>query len=88
MAKFDETTLLQLGNLTEENGRIYAHIDACVPVEELHHQRIEHNILIIDLQTVARKKSNLQQRMLLSAHESVREYFDHKYLNSGKIAAQ
>ena len=56
MAKFDETTLLQLGNLTEENGRIYAHIDACVPVEELHHQRIEHNILIIDLQTVARKK--------------------------------
>ena len=32
---FDKGTLLQLGSLTEENGRTYAHIDARVPVEYL-----------------------------------------------------
>ena len=32
---FDKTMLLQLGNLTEENGRTYAHINARVPVEDL-----------------------------------------------------
>ena len=32
---FDKTTLLQLGTLTKENGRTYAHIDARVPVEVL-----------------------------------------------------
>lgn len=32
---FDATTLLQLGTLTKENGRTYAHIDARVPVGDL-----------------------------------------------------
>ena len=32
---FDKTMLLQLGNLTEENGQTYAHIDARIPVEDL-----------------------------------------------------
>ncbi len=32
---FDETTLLQLGTFTKENGQTYAHIDARVPVKEL-----------------------------------------------------
>jgi len=32
---FDETTLLQLGTFSKEDGRTYAHIDARVPVGEL-----------------------------------------------------
>lgn len=45
---FDDTTLLQLGDLTEANGRTYAHIDARVPVRELSldNPRIE-DVLII-----------------------------------------
>ena len=35
MDKFDETTLLRLGCLTEENGQTYAYIDARVSVEDL-----------------------------------------------------
>lgn len=53
---FDEMTLLQLGAVTEENGRIYAHIDARVPVEELPGQRTDCSTLIEDVRIIVRKK--------------------------------
>lgn len=46
--------LLQLGSLIKENGRIYAHIDACVSVEELTRQRTSYSTLIEDV-TIVRK---------------------------------
>lgn len=55
MAKFDETTLLQLNNLIEENGRTYAHIDAHIPVEELPHLHTGYSTLIKDVRTIVRK---------------------------------
>ena len=51
---FDETTLLQLGSLTEENNQTYAHIDARVPVEELSRQRTGYSTLIKDVRTIVR----------------------------------
>ncbi len=53
---FDETMLLQLGAVTEENGRIYAHIDARVPAEELPGQRTDCSTLIEDVRIIVRKK--------------------------------
>ena len=55
MAKFDETTLLQLGSLTEENNKTYAYIDVRVPIEELPHQHTGYNTLIKDIRTIVRK---------------------------------
>ena len=53
---FDETRLLQLGALTKENGRIYAHIDARVLVEELPGQYTDCSTLIEDVRIIVRKK--------------------------------
>ena len=52
---FDETMLLQLGSLIEENGRIYAHIDACVSIEELTRKRTGYSTLIEDVRTIVRR---------------------------------
>lgn len=56
IAKFDETTLLQLGHLTEENDQIYAHIAAWIPVEKFTRQRTNYSTLVEDVQTIVRKK--------------------------------
>lgn len=53
---FDETSLLQLGTFTKEDGRTYARIDARVPVEELTSQRIAHSTLTEDVLIVARQE--------------------------------
>ena len=49
---FNEATLLQLGDLTEENGRTYASIDARVPVEDL----ALDNPILEDVLIITRKK--------------------------------
>ena len=50
--RFDETTLLQLGDFTKENGRTYASIDARVPVEDL----ALDNPILEDVLIITRKK--------------------------------
>ncbi len=54
---FDETMLLQLGSLIEENNQTYAYIDARVSVEELSRQRTSYSTLIEDVRTIVRKDS-------------------------------
>ena len=50
--KFDETTLLQLGDFTKEDGRTYASIDARVSVREL----TLDNPILADVLIITRKK--------------------------------
>ena len=58
---FDQTTLLQLGTLTEDNGQTYAHIDAHVPIEELtlDNPRIEDVLIITRKKIKTTTKVNL-----------------------------
>jgi putative restriction endonuclease len=53
---FDDSTLLRLGRLTKENGRMYARIDARVPVADVIWQRTNECMLTADLQTLTKQK--------------------------------
>lgn len=56
IASFDDTIVLQLGVITEDNGRTYAHIDARIPVKEVMRQRTGQSTIIQDLKTLERRK--------------------------------
>ena len=58
---FDDKTLLQLGTLTKENGRTYAHIDARVLVEELPHP----DSMLKDVLTIFGQKIDLTTKVAL-----------------------
>ena len=64
---FDETMLLQLGSLIEENGRIYAHIDACVSIKELTRHRTGYSTLIEDVTIVRKGDESTTKDTLVSA---------------------
>ena len=52
----DDTILLQLGAITKENGRTYAHIEARIPVEEVTRQRTAQSTITEDLKRLEKKK--------------------------------
>lgn len=56
IASFDESTLLQLGELTHENGKTYARIVGRIPVTEIARQRTGQSTLTEDLKNLAKKK--------------------------------
>jgi putative restriction endonuclease len=59
---FDESRLLQLGELTHENGKTYARVVGRIPVTEIVRQRTGQSTLTEDLKTLVKKKIDTTTR--------------------------
>lgn len=57
IAAFSKGTLLQLGDFTEDDRGIYAHIGARIPISELARARTAHSTLTKDLRTIISTKT-------------------------------
>lgn len=57
IADFQKSPLLQLGDFTEDDSGIYAHIAASIPISELARARTAHSTLTKDLRAIISKKT-------------------------------